>query len=193
MIILSKGCKLDNFESGNSLNFSFMNVWGLRLNFIDCESILELNPSDILPLCGTNLDDLIDSGSFSIRGYLPLIRKDSTTHMPGLAVYVKGKFPFLWNLSLENSTDSYWCFWLALLHSLSYFFFLYQSPSFLCRVFDSISSNIDEVLLINWFASFLSLETLASIIRTGKSILVELIDLVNSIIISLYNNILNIL
>ena len=34
--------------------------------------------------------------------------------------------------------------------SLSVFFFLYQSPSLsLCTVFDSISSNIDEVLLIN--------------------------------------------
>ena len=39
------------------------------------------------------------------------------------------------------------CFRLALLHSLSYFFFLYQSPSLpLCTVFDSILSNIDEVL-----------------------------------------------
>ena len=33
---------------------------------------------------------------------------------------------------------------------MSYFFFLHQSPSSdLCTVFDSISSNIDEVLLIN--------------------------------------------
>ena len=33
---------------------------------------------------------------------------------------------------------------------MSYFFFLYRSPSSaLCTVFDSISSNIDEVLLIN--------------------------------------------
>ena len=48
---------------------------------------------------------------------------------------------------LENSADFYLCFWLALLHSLSYFFFLYQSPSLpLCTVFDSILSNIDEVL-----------------------------------------------
>ena len=39
---------------------------------------------------------------------------------------------------------------MALLHSVSYFFFLHQSPSSaLCMVFDSISSNIDEVLLIN--------------------------------------------
>ena len=49
-----------------------------------------------------------------------------------------------------TSTDSYLFFWLALLHSLYYFFFLYQSPSStLCMVFDSISYNIDEVLSIN--------------------------------------------
>ena len=49
-----------------------------------------------------------------------------------------------------KSADSYLCFRLALLHSVSYFFFLYQSPSStLCTVFDSISSNIDKVLSIN--------------------------------------------
>ena len=38
---------------------------------------------------------------------------------------------------------------------MSYFFFLYQSPSSaLCTVFDSISSNKDEVLLINPSAVF---------------------------------------
>ena len=41
-------------------------------------------------------------------------------------------------------------FSIGLLHSISYFFFLCQSPSSsLCTVFDSISSNIEEVLLIN--------------------------------------------
>ena len=67
-----------------------------------------------------------------------------------LAVYVKEGLPFAQDLSLENSADSYLCFRLALLHSVSYFFFLYRSPSLLlCMVFDSISSNIDEVLSIN--------------------------------------------
>ena len=70
--------------------------------------------------------------------------------MHGLEVYVKEGFPFAWDLSLENSADSYLCFRLALLHSVSYFFFLYRSPpSSLCTVFDSVSSNIDEVLSIN--------------------------------------------
>ena len=68
--------------------------------------------------------------------------------MHGLAVYVKEGLPFLWDLSLENSADS--CFQLALLHLVSYFFFLYRSPSLpLCTVFDSISSNIYEVVSIN--------------------------------------------
>ena len=50
-------------------------------------------------------------------------------------------------------------------------------------VFDSISSNIDEVLLINPSTNVLSLKTLMSIIRTGLPILLQLIDLVNSVII----------
>ena len=85
-----------------------------------------------------------------MRGYLPLIRKDSITHMNGLAVYVKKGLPFAWELSLENPADSYLCFQMALLYSVCYFFFLYRSPSsFLCMVFYSISSNIDEFLSIN--------------------------------------------
>ena len=64
------------------------------------------------------------------------------------------ELPFARHLSLENSADSYSCFRLALLHSVSYFFFLYQSPSSsLCTVFDSISPNVDGILLINPFAN----------------------------------------
>ena len=67
-----------------------------------------------------------------------------------LAVYVKDRLPFALGLSLEDSVDSYIRFRRALLYSMFYFFFLYRSPSLsLCTVFDSISSNIDEVLLIN--------------------------------------------
>ena len=39
--------------------------------------------------------------------YLPLIQKDYSTHMHGLAVYLKEGLPFWWDLSLENSIDSY--------------------------------------------------------------------------------------
>ena len=70
-----------------------------------------------------------------------------------MAVYVKEGLPFAQDLSLENSADFYSYFQLALLYSVFYFLFLYQSPSLsslsLCTVFDSISSNIDEVLSIN--------------------------------------------
>ena len=73
MTILSKACKPDNFESHSSLKLSFMNIRGLRSNFVDCKSFLESNSPDNFSLCKTNLDDSIDSGSFSVRGYLPII------------------------------------------------------------------------------------------------------------------------
>ena len=57
-------------------------------------------------LLATMLDDSIDSGNFSVRGYLPLIPKDSSTHMHGLTVYVKEELPFAVDLSLENSANS---------------------------------------------------------------------------------------
>ena len=131
MTILSKACKPDNFESHNSLKPSFTNIQGLHSNFVDCESFLESNSPDILALCETNLDDSIDSSNFSVTGYLPLIRKDSSTHMHGLAVYVKDKLPFARDLSLENSADSYLCFRLVLLHlilfplSITFFSFVH--------------------------------------------------------------------
>ena len=143
MAILSKGCKPDNFESHNSLKLSLTNIRGLRSNFVECESFLTSNSTDILALCETNLDDSIDSGDFPLTGYLPLIQKNSITHMHGLTVYMKKGLPFARDLPLENSAHSYLCYGLALLHSVSYFFFLYQSPSSsLSTVFDSISSNI---------------------------------------------------
>ena len=191
MTILSKACKPDNFESHSSLKLSFTNIRGLRSNFVDCESSIQSNSPDILALCETNLDDSIDLGNFSVRGYLTLIRKDSSTHMHGLAVYVKEGLPFAGDVFLENSADSYLCFRLTLLHLVSYFFFLYRSPSSsLCTVFDSISSNIDEVLSINPSANVFVFGDLMSIIRTGLPILVELIDLVNSVMILLSQTIL---
>ena len=81
-----------------------------------CESFLESNSPEILTLYEANLDDLIDCDNFFLRGYLPLIRTDSSTHMCGLAVYIKEVLPFPHNLSLENSADSYLCFRMALLH-----------------------------------------------------------------------------
>ena len=160
MAKLSKACKADNFVSHNSLRLSFTNIRGLRSNFVDCESFLELNSPDILVLVlETNLNYSTDSGNFCVKIY-PLIREDSSIHMHHLAVYIKEGLPFATDLSLKHSAASYLCFWLALPHSMSYFFSLYRSSSSsLCTVFDSISFNIDEVLSINPSAMFLSLET----------------------------------
>ena len=134
----------------NSLKLRFRNIWGLLSNFFVSKSFLESNSPDILAQCETNLDDLIDSGNFSVRGYLLLIQKYSSTHMHGLAAYGKDGVSFERDLSLENSADSYLCFRLVLVHLVSYFFILYQSPFLcLCRVFDSVWSNIDEVPLIS--------------------------------------------
>ena len=123
-----------------------MNILGLRSNFVEFESLLESNSPDIVALCETNLDDSIDSGNFLVRGYLPLNRKDFITYKHGLAVYVKEGLPLALDLSLQNSVDSYLCFRLALLHTVSYFFFLYRLPSLSsCTVSDAIASNIDDV------------------------------------------------
>ena len=55
---------------------------------------------------------------FLCEGYLPLNRKDCSTPIHGLAVYVKEGLRFARDLSLENSADSYLCFRLTLLHSV---------------------------------------------------------------------------
>ena len=150
-----------------TLKLSFTNILSLCSNFVECESFLESNSPDIHALCKTHLDDSIDFGNFSVRDYLPLIWKYSIAHMHVLAFWVKEGLPFAWDWSLGNSPDSYLCFRLELLYSVSYFFFLYWSPSSsLCMVFDSISSNIDEILS-TYLLMCLSLETLMSIIRTG--------------------------
>ena len=107
MVFLSKGCKPDNFEPHNSLKLSCANISGLHTNFVECESFLESKSPDILALYGTNLDDSIDSGNFSVGCYLPIIQKDTVTHMHGLAVFVKERHPFAQDLSPENSADSY--------------------------------------------------------------------------------------
>ena len=147
---ISKWCKPDNFESHNFLKLSFTNIWGLCSNFVDCEFFFKSDSPDIPVLCEATLDNSIDSGNFPVRGYLPLIWKDSTSHMHALEVYVKEGLLFACDLFLENPADSDLCFRLALLHPVSYFVFLYwSSSSLLCIVFDSISSNIDEVFSIN--------------------------------------------
>ena len=149
MVILSKGCKPDNFESYDALKLSFMNILGLHSNFDDCKSFLESNSADILALCETNQNDTIDSGNLSVRGYLPLIRNNSTTHMHGLSVYMKEGLPFAWDLSRENC--SFFLMFLTGFTSLSVFLLFPLSITFFVFMhsFDSGSSDIDEVLSIN--------------------------------------------
>ena len=84
-----------------------------------------------------------------------------------LAVYVKEGHTFAPDLSLENSEDSYLCFRLALLHSVTYFFYLYQSPSNSSFNNVEILSIIHKVLLHEVLLMHLSLQSLTSIIRTG--------------------------
>ena len=99
------------------------------------------------------MDDSVDSGNFSVTGSLPLIRKDFYySYVRSCSLWER--LPFARDLSLKNSADYYLCFRLALLHSVSQFFFLYRSPSSsFITVFDSISSNIDEVLSISLSAN----------------------------------------
>ena len=114
MPMLPKCCQPDKFESDNSLQIFeiFIQILYIVIFF------LEPNSSDTLALCETNLDDSIDSDNSSLRGYLPLIWKDFTTHMHDLAVYVKEELSFTWYLSWENSVVSYICFRLPLLFLL---------------------------------------------------------------------------
>ena len=159
MTILSKACKPDNFELYNSLKLSFMNIRGLRSNFVDCESFLELNSPDILALCETNMDDSIDSGNFSVRRYLPLIRKDSGTHIHGLAVYVKEGLPFARDLSLENSADSYLCFRLALLQCLTSFSSIDHLLRLCAQFFILFHLTLSQMTLLRWLTFLLGSQT----------------------------------
>ena len=168
MVILSKACKPDNFESHNSLNLSFTNIQSLRSNFFDCESFFESNSPDILALCEPNLNDSIDSGNFTLRCYLPLIQKDlhgiylqKTLQM---LTYVFDWSYFTQCLTSFSSIDPLnLCAWFLIL------FYLIQM----------MFSQTTHLLI------YLFVETLTSIIRTGLPVLLEVIDLVNSVIIFL--------
>ena len=129
------------------LNICYSNVRGLRSNFSSVESFLHVVSPDILALCETNLDDSISNCDFDFPGYLPLIRKDSVTFMHGLGVFVRDNLPLSREFSLESTDEPYLCFRLSLLHSTTYLYFLYRSPSSpSCAVFNAISSSIDKAL-----------------------------------------------
>ena len=86
---MSTFCLCINPCSQTFVKLRFTNFQGLCSNFFACEPFLESSSPDILGLCETNLEDPMDSSNFSVRGYLPLVQKDSLTHMFGLTVYGK--------------------------------------------------------------------------------------------------------
>ena len=90
---------------------------------------------------------------------------------------------FAWDLSLENFVDSYLCFRLTLLHSVSYLFSSYLSPSSSCTVFDSNSSNVDEIFLINPSANMFVFGDFNVHHKDWLTYSGGMIDLVNSVII----------
>ena len=135
MAIFLKGCKqYYNFGSRNSLMLSFTNIWDLlcwlwifpwiKLSWNSC-SMWEKTGSFWQYHC----EELF---SFNLKGFYD-------SYVVWSRRLFEERIPFARDLSLENSADSCLCFWLGLLHSVSYFFFLYWLPSwFLCTVFDSI-------------------------------------------------------
>ena len=148
MTILSKVHKQGNFKSQNSLKFSFINVWGSHSNCVGCKFFLKSNAPDILALRETNLRDSIDFSNFSVRSYLPLIRKDSLTN--GLAVYVKDRLPVCMGLICRKFCGFLFKFLTAFTSFRVLPLFLYQSSfSSLCKVLYAISSSTDKTLSIN--------------------------------------------
>ena len=97
MAILSKGCNPDNLEPLNSLKHSFTNIEVFVPIFLNVNLFLNQTLLKFL-LCGrqTWMTQLILA--ISLSGYLPLIQKDSITHMHGLAVYEKEGLPFFTGL-----------------------------------------------------------------------------------------------
>ena len=124
----------------NTLKLSFTNTCALSSNFVECESFLESNSLDILSLCETNLDDLMDSGNFSVKGYIPLIWKDSIT-----------VFQFIWRqdflllrtyLKITLRILTYVFDWLYFTQYLISFSSIDHLLHFYAKFFQSISSNI---------------------------------------------------
>lgn len=81
------------------------NTGGVCYNFVGSISFFQSISHNILLSCDTNLKESIDWSNLSVRYYLPLILKDSDSHIYGLAPFVK--VPFARALSLETSKDSY--------------------------------------------------------------------------------------
>lgn len=103
MLVLPTVQNPDNLGSLNFLQFSFTKIRDLCCNFVSYESFFELNSLDTLVSCETNSEDSIDSSSISVRVYLPLISKNSITHILVFALHEKEGLPFAHYLSLQYS------------------------------------------------------------------------------------------
>ena len=134
--------KPDKLKSLLILVILIYEVWDLIS--IDIQTYRCNNNRDIFDLCESNLH-----GGGGYSWYLPMHHKDST-HMHVLGVYVRDSLLLLmtrlWKISM-----SHLCFRWALLHSTTYIYFLYLSPSSLsspfCPVVDTVSNNIDKALI----------------------------------------------
>ena len=166
--LLSNVCKTDKFGSHCSLKHSSINVQDLCFNFLGSDSFLESNSYDIFALRETNLEDSIYYSNFFMKGYLPLIWKDSTTHMHGVKVYLKEGLHFASDLSLENLSILICVFnWLYFMQCLTSFssinHFLLLWTRFLVFLHLRYKRHSQSKNLL----MHLSLEILTSIIRTG--------------------------
>ena len=104
--------------------------------------------------------------------------------MYGLPVYVKEGLPFTRDLCLENSATSYLCFQMAYFTQCLTFFPSIDHLLHLCAWF-LILLHLRKMRFYpsTQLLMFLFLENLTFIVRTGLPILVEMINLVNSVII----------
>ena len=101
-----------------------------------------------MALCETNLGPDISSSDFGVDGYLPVIRKDSSRHMHGLAVYIRCSLPVARACDFESPSHSYMCFRMTQLATTTFLFFAYRSPSGPdCSILDDISIQMDKALM----------------------------------------------
>ena len=123
MAILLKGCKPYNFEPHNFLKLSFANIWDLCSNFVEFESF---------PWIKFFWHSCCMWGKLGwLNWFWQFLCERLSLFNPKRICYTyawscslcEGSTSFAWD-SLENSVDSYLFCWLALLHSMCYFFFL---------------------------------------------------------------------
>ena len=135
-------------DSNKSLNISFSNIRGFRSNFTSVQSFVHINSLDLLALSESRLGSDTSSDSFKLPGYIFHRLDHPPSH--GLGVYIKDTLPIARERALECNDQDYICFRLSLLHSTTYLYFLYCSPSSLsCAVVDAISDSIDRVISLH--------------------------------------------